>query len=141
MHKKKACVITFEMEEILWERGLLGDSSPEVLSDTLVYMIGLCFALRSGEEHQRLCHNPSQFTLIEPPVGKAYLCYKEDMSKTNQAGLKQCKLVPKEVIHHENELNPSRFLIRLLKLYNSLCPNNHPPGAFYLSPLVRPTEN
>ena len=140
VHKKKVCVITVEMEEILWEKGLLGDNSPQVLSDTFYLFIGLCFALRSGEEHRRLCHNPSQFTLVEPPTGKAYLCYNEDMSKTNKAGLKQRKLVPKEVVHHQNESNPSRCLIRLFKLYNSLCPADRPHHAFYLAPLVRPTK-
>ena len=49
IEKKKANVITTEMEERLWEQGLLGDDSPQVLSKTLVFMIGFCFALRSGE--------------------------------------------------------------------------------------------
>ena len=43
IHKKKANVITVEMEEILWEKGLLRDCSPQVLSDTVVYLIGLFF--------------------------------------------------------------------------------------------------
>jgi hypothetical protein len=64
----------------------------------------------------------------------------EDMSKTNQAGLKQRKLIPKEVVHHQNESNPLRCLVRLFKLYNSLCPADRPHHAFYLAPLVRRTE-
>ena len=44
VHKKKAEVIT---EEILWQKGLLGDQSPHVLLDTMVYLIG--FLLRSKE--------------------------------------------------------------------------------------------
>jgi len=87
VHKKKVDLITEEMEDILWEKGLLGDHSPQVLSDTMVYLTGLAFALRSGEEHRRLQFNPCQIKLVEPPVGAAYLLYKEDKSKTNQAGL------------------------------------------------------
>ena len=47
VHKKKAEIITEEMEEILWQKGLLGDHSPHVLLDTMV-----CFnrvLLRSKE--------------------------------------------------------------------------------------------
>ena len=47
------------MEEKLCENGLLGDNSLHILLDTLVFMTGFCFALRSGEEHKRLHHKPS----------------------------------------------------------------------------------
>ena len=84
-------------EEVLWEKGLLGDHTPQVLIDTMVYCMGLYFALRSGEEHRRLCYRPSQIELVTTPNGKEFLRYKEDISKNNQAGLKQRKLAPKEV--------------------------------------------
>ena len=51
VEKKIAAVITVEVEEKLWESGLLGDHTPQVLVDTVLYLIRLDFALRSGEEH------------------------------------------------------------------------------------------
>ena len=59
IENKKANAITTEMEETLWEQGLLGNNSPQVFSDMLAFMIGFCLALTSGEEHKRLCHKPS----------------------------------------------------------------------------------
>ena len=81
-------------------KGLLGDHSPQVLSDTMVYLTGLCFALRSGEEHRRLHFNPAQIEMVRKPESTAYLLYKEDVSKTNQAGLHHRNEACKEIIHH-----------------------------------------
>ena len=52
--QKKAEPITFEEEEILWEKGILGDATPQSLLDTMLYMNGLYFALRGGKEHRIL---------------------------------------------------------------------------------------
>ena len=41
VYKKKADIIIAEMEGILWKNGLLGDHSPQVLVNTLAYLIGL----------------------------------------------------------------------------------------------------
>ena len=110
---------------MLWENGLLGDHTPEVLSNTSVYMIGFCCVLRSGEEHRRLCHNPSQIKLVNRPECSPYLHYKEDISKTNQAGLHNRKCVSKEVIHHVNKENPKRCLVQLYKLYDFTSCTTH----------------
>ena len=83
VYKKKADIITAEME-ILWKNGLLGDHSSQVLVNTLVHLMGLCFALRSGDDHRRLRHYPSQVKLEEPLNSTAYFHYKQDISKTNQ---------------------------------------------------------
>jgi len=48
---KQADPTIFSEEEKLWQEGLLGDNSPCVLVDTLVFMCGLYFALCSGHEH------------------------------------------------------------------------------------------
>ena len=141
IHKKKAGIITAEMEEVMWEKGLLGDHTPQVLIDTMVYCMGLYFALRSGEEHRRLRYRPSQIELVTTPNGKEFLRYKEDISKNNQAGLKQRKLAPKEVVQYANDENPTRCPVHLYKLYNSRCPCDRPDNALYLAPLIRPKGN
>ena len=42
---------------------------------------------------------------------------------------------------YANEQDPSRCLVRLYKLYNSKCPEDRPPNAFYLTPLPKPKGN
>ena len=45
---KKAQVISEDQEDCLWEKGLLGDKTPQQLLDTLIFYIGFYFALHSG---------------------------------------------------------------------------------------------
>ena len=61
--QQKAEPITFEEEEILWQKGNPGDRTPQSLLDTMLYMNGLYFVLRGGKEHRNLQHKPSQTTL------------------------------------------------------------------------------
>ena len=56
---KKAQTITIAHKDILWEKQLLVDHSPQALIDTVVFYIGMCFALRSWEEHQCLRYHPA----------------------------------------------------------------------------------
>jgi len=120
--KKQAQPIGNDEEERLWRLGLLGDHSAQALVDTMVYQMGLFFALRSGQEHHRLRHGNSQVKLFEPPGGQPYLFYQEDKSKTNQGGIKHMKKVPKEVTQYANLGDPSRCFVRLYKEYNRRCP-------------------
>lgn len=46
---KKAEVISKEEEDILWNTGVLGSETPAQLLDTLVYLLGLHFALGAGK--------------------------------------------------------------------------------------------
>ena len=102
---------------------------------------GVCFALRSGEEHRRLRFKECQIQVVEKPGERAYLAYTEDFSKNHQGGLKGRKLKTKEVIHHKNTAVPSRCPVQLHKLYRSLCPQDCPGSAFYLKPLKKPKQD
>ena len=82
--------------------------------------------------------DPPQIELIENPGERAYLKYSEDISKNHPGGLKGRKCNPKVVLHHETPNNPLHCFVRLFKLYQSKCPPDRPPGAFYLKPLKNP---
>ena len=137
--KKQAEPLTIQEEEILWQKGLLGDHNPQVLLDTIIFMNGLNFALRSGKEHRQLRFIPPQIELVEKQGERAYLVYREDISKNRPGGLKGRKMKPKVVYHHENLDNPHRCFVRLYKLYMSLCPADRPADSFYLMPLQNPS--
>ncbi len=52
--KSKAQVITLSQEDKLWSNHLLGDHTPEHLVYTVLYLLGVQFVLRAGEEHKSL---------------------------------------------------------------------------------------
>ena len=136
---KQAEPITLLQEEKFWKEGLIGDHSPSVLLDTIVFLCGLYFALRSAHEHRRLC--PDMLCLVEPRDDRAYIEYTEHGSKNNPGGLKQQKCVNKTVRAYANIEDPSRCFIRLYKYYMSLRPENAPDEAFYLQPERKWTTN
>ena len=72
---KRADVISAVDENMLWDKSLLGDETPEQLISTMVFYIGLYFSLRSGNEHRRLRFKPPQIELFEPVNDRAYLRY------------------------------------------------------------------
>ncbi|KAJ8270845.1 hypothetical protein GJAV_G00119940 [Gymnothorax javanicus] len=136
---KKAEAISVDEEELLWRCGQLGDRNPRVLVNTLLYLNGKHFGLRSGHEHRKLKHKNSQISFKTTPGGQEYLCYREDYSKTVQGGLKHRRVTPKEIEHHPSS-NPARCHVRLFKKYLSLCPPDGHDNALYLQALQSPTD-
>ena len=134
--KRQAEPIQVSEENALWEKGLLGCITPQVLVDTMVFLCGLYFALRSGQEHRSLTFD--QIELFEPDDGPAYLVYTENVSKNNTGGLAQRKVQAKQVVHHSNTSNPERCFVQLFKIYCQHCPQVNKSSAFYLTPLKKP---
>ena len=133
---RKAEPLTEEEEQILWDKGILGDHSPHALLNTVFFQNGINFALRSGGEHRSLRNtsNGCQIRVFEPEGQRARLIYREDASKNNQGGLRGRKQQPKEVVQYANTEERSRCPVRIFKLYTSLCPDNVSTTAFYLQP-------
>ena len=138
--KKQAEVLTETDEDLLWAKGLLGDETPKILLDTVVFYNGLYFALRSGREHRQLRHSPCQVEVVEKPGERPYLLYHEDTSKNHPGGLKGRKTTPKVVVHHSNTENPERCFVTLFKKYRQLCPKDPVANSFYLQPSRTPTD-
>ena len=109
--------------------------------DTMLFVHGIYFALRSSHEHRHLRFEPAQVELIDHPGEKAYLRYTEDISKNNPGGLRGRKNKPKVVTLYENSQNPTRCFVRLFRLYQSKCPSSRPKDSLYLRPLKNPTAH
>lgn len=137
---KQALPITEEEEDLLWQKNVLGDDTPEKLVFTMLYLFGLNFALRGGQEHRYLRRGVnSQIALCRNEHGK-YLSYTEDTSKSNQGGLKHRQVKKKSVQAYENS-DPSRCIVKLYEKYISKCPDPAKCSAFYLRPLAKPTTD
>lgn len=78
INKKQVLIITEEQENILWERNILDSANAQQLLDTMVYMVGLNFALRAGQEHRNLrIGEHSQLILKTSRVTEGVTCSTE----------------------------------------------------------------
>ena len=80
---RQAEVITYDHENQLWDKGVLGEDTPEKLRDTVLFLLGINLALRVGDEHYDLrrstCDKRSQLSFErDPKSGKRCLVYRED---------------------------------------------------------------
>ena len=134
--KRQAAIITYEVEENLWNRGILGEDSPDKLRDTVLFLIGINVTLRAVEEHYQLRRpmpdEPSQFSFECDSQGVRCLVYLEDSTtKTHDGGLNDMRRERKEVWVYPNK-NVNRCPVRLTEKYMSLCPNYQKKKNFYL---------
>ena len=140
--RKSADVISLTLEEKLFSAGLLGDSNPMQLLNTVIYMIGMHCALRGGIEHNRLrrpgCN--SQIVIEKLESGKERLVYTEDpLQKTNQGGLVS-RGKPKRVVVYPSQ-HQLRCPVFLYKKYVKLLPNTTRCSKLYLRVRKIPQPN
>uniref|UniRef100_A0A1X7SKA1 ZMYM2-like/QRICH1 C-terminal domain-containing protein n=1 Tax=Amphimedon queenslandica TaxID=400682 RepID=A0A1X7SKA1_AMPQE len=76
-------------EKLLWGKGMLGEGSPHKLLKTMIFMCGIYFALRSGQEHRDLRF--SQIKLKE--IDEKNVSYTPRMYQ--KTSIKHQKLEPK----------------------------------------------
>ncbi len=131
--KESSEAISLEQEEVLWGKQVFGESSPDQLRETVLYLLGVNLALRGGEEHKRLrCpgFNP-QITVQKVNQGVKFLLFKEDLtSKTNQGDLSGHKCSPRELKVYGSD-DPKRNIVRLFEKYISLLPSDCANSSFY----------
>ena len=101
----------------------------------MVYLNGLNFALRGGVEQRSLRVGPTSQLSIGTNEEGRYLCYRQDISKTNQGGLQHRNHSPKIVRAFENVESPERCIVKLYEKYISHLPPNTTINAFYRRPL------
>ncbi|CAC5423579.1 unnamed protein product [Mytilus coruscus] len=140
--KKQAEEISLEEEEKLWASGSLGSDNARHLLNTLVYLIGLNFALRGGQEHRDLKGGNSAQFQINEKNGSKCLIYTEAKSKADQGGIKHKNVKRKSVVAYQNTENQARCVVNLFELYASHCPPfPRKADALYLRPLKIPNGN
>ena len=99
---RQAQAFSEEQEELLWKSNLLGCDSPVTLLNTMVFLIGKNFSLRSGKEHRALKF--SQLS-VEAATGDEpeKLVYTSFGEKNNLSGLKHRVMKRKRVEHYAND--------------------------------------
>ena len=133
---RKAQILSDFDEEWLWNSALLGVHNPEVLLNTVLFVISKGCALRAGVEHRVLRSPPfsSQFEFLHDSSGSIFIRYSEDLGlKTNKGGLKHRKVDPK-VVDIFPTPNASRCPMHLIITYLSMLPKERKCKAFYLQP-------
>ena len=101
--KKQAQVISYEQENLLWERGILGEQTPDQLRRTVLFLLGINMYLRAVDEHYNLRRSTpdlKESDIIWTWNSKNQKCmvYREDScTKTHDGGLNDMHRERKEV--------------------------------------------
>ena len=123
---QQAKPITVQEEDDMWNSGLLGDNMPEKLFNTLLYLIGIHFALHACDEHKALKTGAfGQLKVkVDPQSGVKFLKYTEHQSKAYQGGLKSIHDKPKVVRAFQNCDDPKRCIVHIFEKYLAKRPSH-----------------
>ena len=144
MVPKQADLITYEFEETMWQKGILGEDKPDTLRNTVLFLIGINCCLRAVEEHYYLRRDmpnmASQLQVEGDENGVICVVYREDtVTKTHDGGLNDMHNERKIVWVYPNSRNINRCLVHLIQKYLSLCPPYFKKENFYLKAKQKPT--
>ena len=132
---RKTQVLSASDEDYLWSIGYLGTFNPEVLLNTVSFMMGKGFALRAGKEHHVLRSPPfdSQLQFMYDEGG-IFIRYTKDIGlKTNKGGIKHKRVEPK-VVDLFPISNIDKCPVHIILKYLSLLPSDRKCKSFYLQP-------
>ncbi len=111
-------IITYEEEVTLWDREVLGSSTPKRLFSTIFFMNGKVLCLRGGREYRAL--KLSQFTFgVENK--REYVEYTEFGSK-NRSGSYKDNTDNKVIKHFSDPSSGNRCYVYLMKKYLDKLP-------------------
>ena len=111
----KSRSLTREEEEVLWECGQLGNSSPRSLLYTMWWLLSQHLGLRGCQEHYTM--NVEDFTLNKDDNSNEFITFAEGPTKTRQGGL---RLQPRSVLPKMFATGDSRCPVALFKSYLAL---------------------
>ncbi len=129
----RAKCLTEEDEELLWEKGELGDSDPDVLRNTVWYLTTKLLGFRGRHESQQLLW--SDLKVFNSPEGK-YIEFNERLAKCRNGKNGVIREFPPKMF--KNKDNPERCPIRLYKLYKSHRPTTKNQNSSYSIPTGMP---
>ena len=112
IYKKQVEVISPEVEEHLWNEGILDDDTPKKFLDTLAFVLDL-----SIETYNLICWKLKN----HDSLAYTYLIYTESGPKNNSGGVHHRKVQNKSVKVFANNSNPKRCVLQLYQKYSQGC--------------------
>ena len=133
VHVRKAEPFSYDEEETLRQTDALGTNGPVQLLNTLLFLNGECFCIRSEQEHRAL--KALQFIVIlATNRGGEKLQFTGFADKIHQGCLKHRKFGARLVEHHANEKKEERCVVHVFKKYMTNRHKNSPSDPLYFKP-------